>query len=199
MPLTKRHILVADDDATYREIATDSLERAGYKVTTAADGGAAIGLLARHVFDAAIVDLDMPVAGGFTVIETLRKDPQNAAIPVIVIKGHDDADAVNRAYRAGATSFLTKPLNWLLFTPHVEFVLRSGDTESELREATATLAFLSDLKSQMMSALAQEFQGPIKPSLVFAADGKKCAALSRRPLTDMIGDIPSRPVRSTLT
>jgi K+-sensing histidine kinase KdpD len=104
----------------------------------------------------------MPVASGITVIETLRKDTNNATIPVIVITGHDDAEAVDRAYRAGATSFLTKPLNWLLFTPHIEFVLRSGDIENELREASATLAFLSDLKSQMMDALAQEFQGPIK-------------------------------------
>lgn len=159
---TKKHILVADDDAMYRELAMDSLERAGHRVTAAADGGEAINLLSRHAFDAAIVDLNMPVADGVTVIKTLRKGPNNPTMPVIVITGHDDAEAVDRAYRAGATSFLTKPLNWLLFTPHVEFVLRSGDTESELREASATLAFLSDLKSQMMEALAQEFQGPIK-------------------------------------
>jgi two-component system, cell cycle sensor histidine kinase PleC len=85
-----------------------------------------------------------------------------------VITGHDDAQAVERAYLAGATSFLTKPLNWILFTPHIEFVLRSGQTERELRETSATAAFLSDLKSQVMKAIAHEFQAPIKTIFGFS-------------------------------
>lgn len=188
---TKKHILVADDDAMYRDLATASLEEAGYTVTTAVDGGEAINLLSRTTFDAAIIDLNMPVADGITVIETLRKGTQNATIPVIVITGYDDADAVKHAYRAGATSFLTKPLNWLLFTPHVEFILRWGDTERELRESTASLAFMSDLKSQMMAALAQQFQGPIKTVLGFSQLMEKevYGAVAQAEYKDMIGDI----------
>ena len=105
---------------------------------------------------------------GITVIETMRNGAINSTTPVIVITGQDDAQAVERAYLAGATSFLTKPLNWMLFTPHVEFVLRSGQIEDELREASATAAFLSDLKSQVMQALAQEFQSPIKTIFGFS-------------------------------
>lgn len=164
----KKHILVADDDPIYRDIAKDALEKAGHHITEAEDGGKAIALLMDHAFDAAIIDLNMPVAGGLDVIAALRKGTTNATIPVIVITGHDDSSAVEAAYRVGATSFLTKPLNWLLFTPHVEFVLRSGATEKELREANATTAFLSDLKSQMMTALAQEFQSPIKTIFGFS-------------------------------
>ncbi|MGL4396411.1 MAG: sensor histidine kinase, partial [Hyphomicrobium sp.] len=54
------------------------------------------------------------------------------------------------------------------FAHHVEFVMRSGETEQELREATTATAYLSDLKSQMATALAREFQGPIKTVLGFA-------------------------------
>lgn len=168
MAKTTKKILIADDDPIYREIAAEALAASGHKITLAADGGEAIRLLADVSFDAAIVDLTMPVADGITVIETLRKGGQNAHIPVIVITGHDDAQAVERAYLAGATSFLTKPLNWILFTPHVEFVLRCGETEAELREASATAAFLSTLKSQMMSALALQFQTPLKTILGFS-------------------------------
>ena len=156
------HILVADDDPIYRDVATEALERAGHKVSQANDGGEAMAMLAAQAFDAAIIDLSMPVADGLQVIAALRATGLNVHTPVIVITGHDDAVAVERAYLAGATSFLTKPLNWILFTPHVEFVLRSGRAELELREASAAAAFLSDLKSQMMSALANEFQAPIK-------------------------------------
>jgi CheY-like chemotaxis protein len=168
MARNSRRILVADDDPIYRGVAQETLELAGHEVTTAADGGEAMALLARKAFDAAIIDLTMPVADGIAVIETLRGGSRNATIPVVVITGHDDAQAVERAYLAGATSFLTKPLNWLLFTPHIEFVLRSGQIEDELREASATSAFLSDLKSQVMQALAQEFQTPIKTIFGFS-------------------------------
>ena len=164
----QKHILVADDDPIYRDVATEALQQAGYKVTQAADGGQAYALLDTGDFDAAIIDLTMPVASGIEVIERLRIGANNPTLPVIVITGHDDAGAVENAYKAGATSFLTKPLNWVLFTPHVEFVLRSGQTEKELREANAASAFLSELKSQMMSSLAREFQMPIKTIFGFS-------------------------------
>lgn len=168
MKKRQNKILVADDDPVYREVATEALLEAGYHVTATADGGEALRALKSEVFDIAIIDLTMPVADGITVIENARRDGANVHTPIIVITGHDDASAIEKAYKAGATSFLTKPLNWLLFTPHVEFVLRSGQTESELRAAMAAAAFLSDLKSQMMTALASEFQAPIKTIFGFS-------------------------------
>jgi two-component system, sensor histidine kinase and response regulator len=191
MARKSNHILVADDDPIYRGIAQETLESAGHTVAIACDGGEAIALLAKDTFDAAIVDLTMPVADGLTVIKALRSGALNATIPVIVITGHDDAQAVERAYDAGATSFLTKPLNWILFTPHIEFVLRSGQTEKELREASATAAFLSDLKSQVMSALAQEFQTPIKTIFGFSELFQKevYGPLSPPAYKDMMADI----------
>ena len=170
MPLKRcqKSLLVADDDPIYRDVAAEALERAGHLVTTAADGGEAIKLLQEQAFDAAIIDLSMPVADGLTVIKRARENSLNTTTPIIVITGHDDAEAVGRAYEAGATSFLTKPLNWILFTPHVEFILRSGQTEVDLREASAAAAFLSDLKGQFMAALSREFQAPIKTIFGFS-------------------------------
>lgn len=162
------HVLVADDDPVYRDVASAALEQAGFKVTAVSDGGEAIAALKATLFDIAIIDLTMPVADGVTVIESGRSDGPNIHTPIVVITGHDDASAVDGAYKAGATSFLTKPLNWLLFAPHIEFVLRSGQVEAELRAANAAAAFLSDLKSQMMSALAREFQAPIKTIFGFS-------------------------------
>ena len=164
----KTKILVADDDPVYREVAKEALESAGHFVTVACDGAAAIQALKTIEFDAAVIDLTMPKADGIAVIQSARANSFNSTTPIIVVTGHDDADAIERAYTAGATSFLTKPLNWVLFTPHVNFVLRSGQVESELRDATAAAAFLSDLKTQMMGALAREFQTPIKTIFGFS-------------------------------
>lgn len=164
----KTKILIADDDPFYREAGRDALEIAGYHVTLAADGAEAIAALKRDVFHAATVDLTMPLADGVAVIESARAGGPNANTPIVVITGHDDTSAIERAYNAGATSFLTKPLNWLLFTHHMNFVVRSGRIETELRETTTAAAFLSDLKSQMMGALAREFQTPVKTIFGFA-------------------------------
>ena len=155
-------ILIADDDPVYRDVAREALEKAGHAVTLVSDGAEAIAALAKTAFDAGIIDLTMPKADGIAVIESARAEGPNVNTPFVVITGQDDTGAVERAYRAGAKSFLTKPLNWVLFTPHINFVLRSGQIENELREATTASAFLSDLKSEMMAALAREFQQPIK-------------------------------------
>lgn len=158
----KPKILVADDDPIYRDMAAETLHQSGYDVVLAAHGGQAIAALAREPFNAATIDLTMPLADGIEVIKTARAAGPNTTTPFVVITGHEDASAVARAYEAGATTFLTKPVNWLLFAHHMNFVVRVGRTENELRETTHAAAFLSDLKSQMLSALAREFQGPIK-------------------------------------
>ena len=168
MKTIKTKILIADDDPIYREVGREALEKAGYAITLAADGPQAIAALAREPFQAATVDLTMPGADGVAVIELARAGGPNATTPIVVITGHDDAAAVERAYNAGATSFLTKPLNWLLFTHHMNFMLRSGQIENELRETTMAAAFLSDLKSEMVGALGREFQTPIKTIYGFA-------------------------------
>lgn len=164
----KTRILVADDDPVYREVAKEALETAGHAVTVVADGVEAMAAMAASEFDAAVIDLNMPQADGIAVIEAARANGPNITTPIIVVTGYDDAMAIEKAYKVGATSFLTKPLNWVLFTPHINFVLRSGQIENELRGATAAAAFLSDLKSQMMGALAREFQTPIKTIFGFA-------------------------------
>jgi CheY-like chemotaxis protein len=186
-----KRILVADDDPMYREIASSELVVASYQVTVASDGGEAEAALDREQFDAAVIDLNMPVRDGLSVIRSMRAKTLNRNTPVVVITGHDDTTAVEAAFKAGATSFLTKPLNWVLFKPHMEFVLRSGQQESELREAYAAAAFLSDLKSQMMTALAGEFQAPIKSILGFSELISKEAygRLEPHPYREMVQDI----------
>lgn len=168
MNTLKTKILIADDNPVYREVGRDALEHAGFAVTAVCDGAQAIAALAAEKFHAAAVDLTMPEADGIAVISTARADGPNVNTPIVVITGHDEASAVERAYNAGATSFLTKPINWLLFTHHMNFILRNGQLETQLREATQAAAFLSDLKGQMLCALAREFQAPIKTIYGFA-------------------------------
>lgn len=160
--LLSRRILIADDDPFYREIAVGSLVDAGYEVMSAADGREAIDLIATASPDLAIVDVLMPEMSGIEVLIQLRSSSTYRHLPVIVITGNDDTASIQRAYDAGATSFLAKPLNWPLFVQHVNFVLKAGQAETDLRDAIRTAEFLSDLKSRVVSVLIGEFQAPLR-------------------------------------
>lgn len=162
MDQTRATILVADDDPFYLELAAGALKDAGFEVLQATDGNAALAKLSLPEVEAAVLDVTMPHIDGLEVIRRFRASGPKPFLPIIVITGQDDADAVESAFKAGATSFLSKPLNWALFVHHVQFVLRSAQSEADLREAERTAQVLSRLKSDLLAALANEFRGPLK-------------------------------------
>jgi len=157
-----RRVLVADDDPFYREIASATLVDAGFDVVTAGDGREALEVVAATSPDIAIVDVLMPEMTGIEFLSLLRTTGNHRHMPVVVITGHDDTESIEKAYEAGATSFLAKPLNWPLFVQHVNFVLKAGQAEADLRDAIRTAEFLSDLKSRVVSVLVGEFQSPLR-------------------------------------
>lgn len=157
-----RRVLIADDDPFYREIASATLVDAGFDVVTACDGREALEVVTATSPDLAIVDVLMPEMTGVEFLTQVRSGGQQRHIPVIVITGHDDTASIGKAYEAGATSFLAKPLNWPLFVQHVNFVLKAGQAEADLRDAIRTAEFLSDLKSRVVSVLVGEFQTPLR-------------------------------------
>jgi two-component system, sensor histidine kinase and response regulator len=161
-------ILFVDDDPFYRDIANETLTSAGYDVT-AVDGGAqAIVELNKTSFDLMVLDLSMPGVSGFNVLEHVRQVRKLPDLPVLVITGHDDGDSVLRAFDMGATSFLAKPLNWVLFVHHVEFVLKAARAQTQLRDASRSAEFMSDLKSRLVGTLVTEFQAPLRSAYGFA-------------------------------
>ena len=76
--MSKRRILVVDDDASIRTMVRVVLERAGYEVTTARNGCEAIACLAAHDFDVVLLDVMMPKLDGVAVVDHLRRD--NSAV-----------------------------------------------------------------------------------------------------------------------
>ena len=108
-------ILVVDDSDALREIILLTLHTLGYHdVTEAADGQFALDLLHEREFDLLILDIDMPRVSGYTVLETLKKDPVRRHMPVIVASGFDQIEAVVRCIELGAEDFLPKPINSVL-------------------------------------------------------------------------------------
>ncbi|CAN5398139.1 N/A [soil metagenome] len=127
-------LLFVDDDPILREFAQVNLASAAAEVDVAADGIEALEALGRQTYDLLLVDLDMPRMDGFELLQRLRADPATAHLPVVVETGREDVEAIDRAFRAGATAFVTKPLNWRLLSYQLRFTLRAARAEAALRE-----------------------------------------------------------------
>ena len=125
--------LFVDDDPILREFAQVNLASAAVEVDVASDGVDALEALARSRYDLLLVDLEMPRMDGFDLLAHVRADPATAHLPVVVQTGREDVEAIDRAFRAGATAFVTKPLNWRLLTYQLRFTLRAGRAEAALR------------------------------------------------------------------
>jgi CheY-like chemotaxis protein len=125
-------ILYVDDDPILREFAVVNLATDRASVETAADGRAALTAIATAPPDLVLLDLDMPEMDGFEVLEALRADPELRDLPVIVVTGREDVEAVDRAFAVGATSFVVKPLNWRLLSHQLRYVHRNAMNERML-------------------------------------------------------------------
>jgi DNA-binding NtrC family response regulator len=100
-------VLFVDDETPLREFMRTELPRLGHEVTVCQDGRAAVKVLEKSVFDAAILDLRMPGMSGLEVLEHLKKvSPDTEAV---VMTGHASIETATLAMRLGAADYMTKP------------------------------------------------------------------------------------------
>ncbi len=116
-------ILVADDDATVRLLMQAALEKAGFEVTVACDGAEAIRLFEKTPIDMVMLDVEMPAMDGYQVCSYLRKKIGDE-LPIMMVTGMDDMQSINRAFEAGATDFIAKPINWNLIAYRILYLRR---------------------------------------------------------------------------
>ncbi len=130
-------VLIADDDLSQRTLLSAALESAGFDVTEAADGTEALQRFEQVGPDLVVLDVEMPGANGFEVCKALRADPDNQQIPIVMATGCEDTGSINRAYEAGATDFINKPINWDLIGYRVRYILRNARTAQALAASQA--------------------------------------------------------------
>jgi CheY-like chemotaxis protein len=104
-----RFALVADDDATMRDVLRSLLSEAGYTVLLAATGREALSLAPQVNASLAILDLDMPQGNGLQICAGLRKMPHWADVPILILTHHHTDRALQAAVRVGASGFVGKP------------------------------------------------------------------------------------------
>jgi DNA-binding response OmpR family regulator len=169
-------ILIVDDDPLLREFASVYLSTPAAQVETAADGAAGLDLLLERTFDIALIDILMPGLDGFELVERARAHPSLRNLPLVMLTGREDIASIDRAYTAGATSFVTKPVNWRQLSYQLRYVLRSSRMETEVRRARLCAEENARHKSNTLCRLEEQCRVAMTSIIALAdlvADGDK--------------------------
>jgi diguanylate cyclase (GGDEF)-like protein/PAS domain S-box-containing protein len=130
-------VLIADDDELMRSLTAATLDDQGFETIGVANGQEAIAALARVRPNLLLLDVDMPIMDGFTACERIRTMPIGADLPVVIVTGSEDTASIDRAFDAGATDFISKPVNWSLLGHRMRYVLRGAQTRTALADSEA--------------------------------------------------------------
>jgi two-component system response regulator MtrA len=124
------HVLLVEDDASIREIATLGLERAGFRVTATGDGRDALLRFRRASFDLVVLDVMVPSLDGFEVCREIRRKSQT---PIVMLTARSELHDVVVGLELGADDYVTKPFELPELVARIKAVLRrssagAGDT-----------------------------------------------------------------------
>ena len=106
-----RRILAIDDDLSQRTLIARTLEKSGYKVSTAENGEIGLELARGETPDLILLDVIMPGIHGNEVCKRLKADSRTKDIPVLFLTSLDTPKDVIEQYALGAEVHLTKPIN----------------------------------------------------------------------------------------
>ena len=121
-------VLIVEDDANIRELLQLYLEKDGYAVTVAADGGQGLEKFRAIKPDLVLLDVMMPVMDGWAVCKAIRAEGDT---PVIMLTAKGETDDKVMGLKAGADDYVTKPFEMKELLARIEAVLRRADRNAE--------------------------------------------------------------------
>jgi len=104
-------VLIVEDDPPTLELMDEVLTSLKVEVCALGDSEQAAALVNQERFDGIFVDLQMPTVDGLELTRRIRKSSWNKSAPIVVVTGHDDVKTMQKAFAAGATFFLQKPVD----------------------------------------------------------------------------------------
>ncbi len=141
-------ILVVDDEPEIVSLVAYHLERAGYTVSTATDGAAAIVKTRREQPRLIVLDIMLPGITGFEVLEAVRSRPDTKDVPVLMLTAlQDDEDRI-RGLSLGVDDYVTKPFNPEELVLRVGAILRRVESRSGMPETITAGPIALNLLSQ---------------------------------------------------
>lgn len=118
-------ILVVDDQKTLRLVLCKAMEKQGYRVIEACNGQHCLDTCQKQTPDMILLDAMMPRMDGFECSTKLHQMMGDNCPPILMITVLDDQESVERAFQAGASDYITKPIDWNVLARRVNRLLTS--------------------------------------------------------------------------
>jgi DNA-binding response OmpR family regulator len=154
-------VLVVEDDASIREVASLGLKKAGFRVQTAVDGREGLMRAKQEAFDIILLDVMLPSLDGFEVCREIRKESR---VPIVMLTARTDTIDIVVGLESGADDYVTKPFEMPELVARIRAVLRRAS--APIQETTLSVSgleidpasFTVRKEGQTVSLTATEFR-----------------------------------------
>jgi len=116
-------ILIVEDNDMNLDMLSRRLARRGYDLVTAVDGEQAVALAQSEIPNLILMDLSLPVLDGWEATRRIKAMPNTRSIPIIALTAHAMAGDQEKAIRAGADDYDTKPIDLKRLIAKIEALL----------------------------------------------------------------------------
>lgn len=140
-------VLVADDDEILRMMLRQLLEKEGYQVVEAADGNECLAAYQRTRANIILLDAGMPGMDGFDCCAQLQTIPGSKHTPILMLTGFEDPASIDRAFEAGATDYIIKPIHWSVLRQRLRLLIEKSQLYKKLEEANRQLRYIAAVDS----------------------------------------------------
>jgi adenylate cyclase len=171
-------ILAVDDEPATRALLRKLLKAQGYDVVEAADGESALQAVAEHAPDLVCLDVMMPELGGVEVCQRLRRQPEHAGLPIILLTALDRPEDKTRGLEAGANDFLSKPFDVSELAARLRSMLRTKALQDRLADLLGRYVSANVAAEVMRDPFAVSLGGDRRQVSTLFADVRGYTALA---------------------
>jgi PAS domain S-box-containing protein len=179
-------ILIADDEMDIRAMLRILLERDGYRIIEARNGEEAVAVCQQKMPDVVLMDILMPVMDGAAACAHIQALPDGDRLPVLMITALNDKQSIDRCFDAGATDYLTKPINNQVLRRRVRRLLRTRQAEEALRANEARLSSIINTATDAIILADEERRISLFNPAAERMFGWTIAEISGQPIAQLI-------------
>ena len=179
-------VLVVEDDKNIRDLLQMYLEKEGYAVTAAADGGQGLAKFRAIQPDLVLLDVMMPVMDGWSVCKTIRAE---STTPIIMLTAKSETDDKVAGLKSGADDYITKPFEMKEVLARIEAVLRrfSGSTAEQSARRLSFDKLVIDMDAFELTVDGKKVDAPPKEmELLFYLASSPNRVYTRNQLLDEV-------------
>ena len=184
-----KRVLIVDGDASCRELLCDICVSIGLFPELAINAKKAIESIKNKAPDIIITDLLMPKINGIKLLETVKSESRTNDIPVIVVSGIDDVREQEKCFEAGASDYLTKPLDINQFIQRIKLCLKKAELQ-KARTESQVLKNEDILLMKYVSIIQNSFENNINETQELIEQHKSLSSQIELAITNIRSNFP---------